>query len=79
MDNCDTFVREKHIQYILDVGNETNTLAAVSYRLHDLSLDCYRTSPNEWSVLGIMCIRNSECGRPNEQRGTCFLGFKMPE
>ena len=34
MDICDTFVREKHIQYVLDVGNETDTLAAVSCWVH---------------------------------------------
>ena len=29
MEFCDTFIREKHIKYIVDVGNEKDTLAAV--------------------------------------------------
>ena len=29
MEFCATFIREKHIKYIVDVGNEKDTLAAV--------------------------------------------------
>lgn len=29
MEYCDTFVRENHIKYIIDVGNEKDTLTAV--------------------------------------------------
>lgn len=31
MEFCDTFIREKHIQYIVDVGNERDALAAVGF------------------------------------------------
>lgn len=29
MESCDTFLYDKHIQYVVDVGNEKDTLAAV--------------------------------------------------
>lgn len=29
MEYCDTFIREKHIDYIIKVGNEKDTLTAV--------------------------------------------------
>lgn len=29
MEYCDTFIREKHIEYIIKVGNEKDTLTAV--------------------------------------------------
>lgn len=29
MEYCDTFIREKHIDYIVQVGNEKDTLTAV--------------------------------------------------
>ena len=31
MEYCDTFIREKHIDYIIKVGNEKDTLTAVVF------------------------------------------------
>ena len=56
MEYCDTFVREKHIEYIIEVGNDKTSLAAVlTSKGKNNGLDCYRTLANEWSLLGIMC------------------------
>ena len=37
MDFCDSFIRDKHIQYIVQVGSETDTLEAVCFSAFLLS------------------------------------------
>ena len=54
MESCDTFLYEKHIQYVLDVGSEKDTLAAVTMDWYVGFLGCYGASPHERSVLGIV-------------------------
>lgn len=56
MEYCNTFIREKHIEYIKEVGNDKDSLAAVRIgNIMNNSVDCYRTITNEWCLLGIMC------------------------
>ena len=56
MEYCNTFIREKHIEYIKEVGNDKDSLAAVGIsNVMNNSVDCYRTITNEWCLLGIMC------------------------
>ena len=56
MEYCNTFIREKHIEYIKKVGNDKDSLAAVGIsNIMNNSVDCYRTITNEWCLLGIMC------------------------
>lgn len=66
MEYCDTFIRDQHIKYIVEVGNDKDSLAAVGLViLRHEQLDCNRTSTNEWSILGIMCTRDFKCRRRN--------------
>ena len=42
MEHYDTFFRDKHIQYIIDVGNEKDTLTAVMMEWDEVMLvDCH--------------------------------------
>lgn len=62
MEYCNTFIRDQHIKYIVEVGNDKDSLAAVRLVIlpHD-QLDRDRTSANEWSLLGTVCVGNSRC------------------
>lgn len=60
MESCDTFLYEKHIQYVLDVGNEKDTLAAVAMDWYVGILGCHGTPAHERSVLGTVHARNPE-------------------
>ena len=79
MESCDTFLYDKHIQYVLDVGNEKDTLAAVPIDSGVGILGCYGASAYERSILGIVHVGNPESGRSDEQGGTRFVGREMPE